>query len=66
MATSVSGMKVSTAVLDAITSCTNSIPSHWASSKPPDPVIAMVMRSFPKSAAASLKTSMIVARTSAW
>ena len=66
MATSVFGMKVSTAVLLAMTSCTNSMPSHWAKSKPPDPVMAMVMRLSPKSRAASDSTSTMVARTSAW
>ena len=66
MATSVTGMKVSTAVFEAMTSCTNSMPSHCASSRPPDPVMAMVMRSAPKSAAASESTSTMVARTSAW
>ena len=66
MATSVRGMKVSTAVLDAMTSCTNSMPSHWDSSRPPEPVMAMVMASSGNWAAASRSTSMMVARASAW
>ena len=41
--TSVCGMKVSTAVLVAMTSWTNSMSSHWAKSKPPEPVMAMVI-----------------------
>ena len=43
MATSVLGMKVSTAVFDAMTSCTKATSSHWDRSRPPDPVMAMVM-----------------------
>ena len=66
MATSVLGMNVSTAVLEAMTSCTNSMPSHCASRSPPEPVMAIVMRSSPKSAAAASSTSTMVARTSAW
>ncbi len=66
MATSVAGMKVSTAVLDAMTSWTKATPSHWDNSRPPEPVMAMVMASAGYASAASRSTSMMVARTSAW
>ena len=58
-------MNVSTAVFDAMTSCTNSMPSHCAKSRPPEPVMAMVITSSPNSSAAFSSTSTMVARTSA-
>ncbi len=43
MATSVAGIRVSTARLLAMTSWTNSRSSHWDSSRPPEPVMAQVI-----------------------
>ena len=42
------------------------MPSHCDRSRPPDPVIAMVMGSEGYASAAWRSTSMMVARTSAW
>ena len=64
MATSVCGMSVSTARLLAMTSCTNSRPSHCESSRPPEPVIAQVMRASGSTLAAPTNKSRAQARTS--
>ena len=66
MATSVCGMSVSTARLEAMTSCTNSTSSHWASSMPPEPVMETRICALPSTFCALTKTSRAVALTSVW
>ena len=66
MATSVCGMSVSTARLEAMTSCTNSRSSHLASSMPPEPVIETRIGVSPMTFSARAKSSLAVARTSVW
>ena len=66
MATSVWGMSVSTARLEAMTSWTNSRSSHLASSKPPEPVMDTRMGVSPMTDLARSKRSLAVARMSVW
>ena len=66
MATSVCGIMVSTARLLAMTSCTNSRPSHCDRSRPPEPVMAQVICASGNSPAAPTKRSRAQARTSVW
>ena len=66
MATSVAGIRVSTARLLAMTSWTNSRSSHWDSSRPPEPVMAQVIWAVGSTVAAPSNRSRAQARTSVW
>ena len=64
MTTSVSGIKCSTVVVAAITSCTNGILATSANPMPPEPVMAILTVWSPISEMASFKTLMVAVLTS--
>ncbi len=66
IAQSVWGMRTSTARLEAMTSCTNSRSSHWASSMPPEPVMDTRIGTSPTVSRALAKSARAVALTSVW
>ena len=66
MATSVAGIRVSTAVLLAMTSWTKGTDSHCESNNPPEPVMVTVAGRPPAASAASSNISEMVARMSLW
>ncbi len=66
MAQSVCGISASTACFDAMTSCTNSTPSHCASSMPPEPVMETRIGTLPRARSAFWNTCFAVAFTSVW